>query len=204
MYVSFSRIASGLCIYHLFAWSTLNLLHNSYWITMPTQSCIVIYSFCASLFHSLIMWLNVSSLSLYNLYVLFCCVIIIVIISHCELRVFHTHVSWWYFTGVWVTASFPNSCFLSIMADFNNGLVWIVSARPISISSCPLTKPLRTVPCAPIPFAITVTSTFYMFSSLERSKYLSIFYLFSLGITGAAEFLFLLINIKCDLLAGIR
>ena len=59
--ISFSRTDSGLCIYHLFVWSNLNFLHNSQWITFPTQSCLVLYSFCASLLHSLIMWLIVSS-----------------------------------------------------------------------------------------------------------------------------------------------
>ena len=39
--ISFSRMDSGLCMYHLFVWSNLNL-HNSQWITFPTQSCLVI------------------------------------------------------------------------------------------------------------------------------------------------------------------
>ena len=53
--VSFSRTVAGLCIYHLFVWSNLNFLHISQWITLPTQSCLVLYSFCANLLHSLIM-----------------------------------------------------------------------------------------------------------------------------------------------------
>ena len=36
--VPFSRTAAGLWIYHLFVWPDLNFLHNSKWITMPTQS----------------------------------------------------------------------------------------------------------------------------------------------------------------------
>ena len=32
--VSFSRTDSGLCIYHLFAWSNLNFLHSYLWITL--------------------------------------------------------------------------------------------------------------------------------------------------------------------------
>ena len=35
----------------------------------------VLYSFCANLLHSLIMWLIVSSLSPHNLHLLFCCVL---------------------------------------------------------------------------------------------------------------------------------
>ena len=51
--VLFSLMDSGLCVCHLFEWSNLNFLHNSQWITMPTQSCLVLYSFCANLLHSL-------------------------------------------------------------------------------------------------------------------------------------------------------
>ena len=72
---SFSRTGAGLCIYHLLVWSNLNFLHISQCITSPTQSCLVLYSFCANLLHSLIMWLMVSSLSQHNLHLLFCCVL---------------------------------------------------------------------------------------------------------------------------------
>ena len=40
--VSFSRKDSVLCIYHIFLWSNLNFLHNSQWISFPTQSCLVL------------------------------------------------------------------------------------------------------------------------------------------------------------------
>ena len=59
--VSFSRIDSDLCIYHLFVRSNLNYLKNSPWITFPTQSCLVLYSFCANLLHSHITWWYLSS-----------------------------------------------------------------------------------------------------------------------------------------------
>ena len=68
--VSFSRTGAGLCIYHLFVWSNLNFLHISQWITLPTQSCLALYS-CANLLHSLIMWLIVWSLSPHSLHLLF-------------------------------------------------------------------------------------------------------------------------------------
>ena len=45
VYVSFSRIDAGLCIFHLFVWSNLNFLHISQWIPLPTQSCLVFASF---------------------------------------------------------------------------------------------------------------------------------------------------------------
>ena len=73
--VSFPRTDAELCIYHLFLWSNSKFLHNSQWITLPTQSCLVLYSFWANLLHSLIMWLMVSSLSPHNLHLFFCCVL---------------------------------------------------------------------------------------------------------------------------------
>ena len=77
---SFSRTGAGLCIYHLLAWPNLNFLHISQWITLPTQSCLVLYSFCANLLHSRIMWLMVSSLSPHNRHLLFCCVLSILVL----------------------------------------------------------------------------------------------------------------------------
>ena len=53
--VSFSMTGAGLCIYHLLVWSNLNFLHISQWITLPTQSCVALYSFYANLLHSPIM-----------------------------------------------------------------------------------------------------------------------------------------------------
>ena len=77
--VSFSRIGAGLCIYHSFEWSNLNLLHISQWITLLKQSCPTLYSFCANLLHSLIM-LIVSSLSPHSPHLLFCCVLSILVL----------------------------------------------------------------------------------------------------------------------------
>ena len=59
---SLSRTDSGLYIYYLFVWSNLNFLHNSQWITLSDQSCLVLYAFFANLLHSL-MWIMVTSLS---------------------------------------------------------------------------------------------------------------------------------------------
>ena len=75
--VSFSRTGAGLCIYHLLACSNLNFLNISQLITLPIQSCLALYSFCANLLHSLIMWLIVSSLSPHSLHLLFYCVLFI-------------------------------------------------------------------------------------------------------------------------------
>ena len=71
---SFSRTGAGLCIYHLFVWSNWNSLHISQWTTLPTQSCLALYSFCANLLHSL-MGSIFSSLSPHSLHLLFCCVL---------------------------------------------------------------------------------------------------------------------------------
>ena len=73
--MSFSKTGAGLCIYHLLVWSNLNFLHISRWITLPTQSCLVLYSLCANLLHSLIMRLIISSLSQHSLHLLFCWVL---------------------------------------------------------------------------------------------------------------------------------
>ena len=85
--VLFSRIGAGLCVYHLFVWSNLNFLHISQWITLPTQSCLVLYSFCANLLLSLIIWLIVSSQSQHSLYLLFCCILSILALIWLVLKV---------------------------------------------------------------------------------------------------------------------
>ena len=72
--VSFPRRDSELCIYHLFVWSSLNFLPSSQWITLPTQSCLVLYSFCANLLHSLIMC---GSFCLHH-YIIYICFLIII------------------------------------------------------------------------------------------------------------------------------
>ena len=68
--ILFSRTVSRLCICHLLLWLYLNVLHNSQWITLPTQSCLVLHFFCANLLQSLITWLITSSLLSYNM---MCC-----------------------------------------------------------------------------------------------------------------------------------
>ena len=73
--MSVSRTDAGLCIYHLFVGANFNFWHISQWITFPTQSYLVLNSFCANLLHSLIMRLMVSTLSPHNLNLLFCCVL---------------------------------------------------------------------------------------------------------------------------------
>ena len=75
--VEFSRTDAVLCIYHLLVWSNLNFLHISQWMTLPTQSSLALYSRCANLLHSLIIWLMVSFLSPHSPHLLFCWVLFI-------------------------------------------------------------------------------------------------------------------------------
>ena len=65
LYIFFFRTG---CFVVLIPWSNFSFMHNSQCITLPTQSCLVLYSFCANLLHSLIMWLLISSLSRHNLH----------------------------------------------------------------------------------------------------------------------------------------
>ena len=66
---------------------------------------------------------------------------------------------------------------ISILADHNNAVDWMVSTRPlISKSSSPCTNLLLTVPRAPIMICVNVTFMFHrFFKSLAESMYLSFF-----------------------------
>ena len=66
---------------------------------------------------------------------------------------------------------------LSILAVFNNAVVWMVSTQPsTSKSSRPFNNPLVTMPKAPITISIIVTFMFHsFFNSLARSRHLSLF-----------------------------
>ena len=62
---------------------------------------------------------------------------------------------------------------LSILAIFNNAVVWMVSTRPATSKS---SRPLVTVLKEPITIGIIFTFMFHsFFNSLERSRYLSLF-----------------------------
>ena len=81
---------------------------------------------------------------------------------------------------------------LSILAVFNNAVVWMVSTRlPTSKSSRPFNNPFVTVPKAPITIGIIVTFMFHsFFNSIARSGYLSFFshsFSFSLWSTGSEK-----------------
>ena len=81
---------------------------------------------------------------------------------------------------------------LSILANLNNAVVWMVSTHPlISKSSSPCTSSLVTVLSVPITIGITIVYMFHsFFSSLARSRYLSLFSLsfsFTLWSAGMAK-----------------
>ena len=104
---------------------------------------------------------------------------------------------------------------LSILAVFNNAVVWMVSTRsPTSKSSWTFDNPLVTVPKAPITIGIIFTFMFHsFFNSLARSRYLSLFshsFSFILWSAGTAKatilqiLWFLLIIIRSGLRTEIR
>ena len=73
------------------------------------------------------------------------------------------------------------SILLSILADLNNTIVWMVSdPLIISMFPSPCINPLVTVPRAPITIGVIVTFMFhsFFFNSLLRLRYLSFFFTF--------------------------
>ena len=152
-------------------WSSFNLLHNSLWITFPTQSSLVFHFFCVSFLHLIIMLNTFISITILPtlssiLLLLLLLIIIIIIIITIIIFLIHTSVSWLFSTGVWVTTSLLKSpgTLLSILADLNNAVVWMVSTRPLnSKSTSPCTKPLVTVPSTPDTTGITVVFMFHFF-----------------------------------------
>ena len=105
---------------------------------------------------------------------------------------------------------------LSILAVFNNAVVWMVTTRPpTSKSPRPFNNPLVTVPKAPMTIGITVTFMFHsFFNFLATSRYLFLFshpLSFILWSARTAKltilqifFFLLLIIIRSGLLAEIR
>ena len=97
---------------------------------------------------------------------------------------------------------------LSILADLNNAVFWMVSTRPlISKSSSPCTNPLVIVPTTPIKIGFTVIFMFHgVFRFLSRSRFLSLFLLsfgFTLRSVGRAKSTILQVPFFCWLLLGL-
>ena len=103
---------------------------------------------------------------------------------------------------------------LSILAVFNNVVVWMVYTRSlISKSSIPFNNLLVTVPKAPITYGIIVTFMFHIFQFLSKVQVLILLFTFfqfysvvswDSKVHTFASSLFLLIIIRDGLLAEIR
>ena len=109
---------------------------------------------------------------------------------------------------------------LSILANLNNAVVWMVSIRPVIFKfSSPCVKPLVTVPRAPTTISITVTFMFHSFwvffffsISCQRPGTYPSFHLLSILFCGQSgqqspqfcKFSFLLIIIRSGRQAEIR
>ena len=134
-------------------------------------------------------------------------------------RVFHTSISWWFFTEVWVTASLLKSPGLfsvfwpsSIMLSFG----WSPLVRQLTKSSRPFNNPLVTVPKAPITIGTIVTFMFHSFfqfsCKVEVFILLSTFFQFYSVVSRDSKvdnlqilfFFFLVIIIRSGLLAEFR
>ena len=98
-------------------------------------------------------------------------------LSFYSLRVFHTRIWWWSFTGDWMRTSLletlgirrsQQGCNLNDLDSFSN----------FHFSS-PFSNPSWIVPSIPSTIGITVTLTFHsLFISVARFKYSSIFFNF--------------------------
>ena len=95
--------------------------------------------------------------------------------------------------GFSLTSEWPqvSRTLLSILTDLNSVVVRMVLILPLICNSFNLlAKPLETIPSTPSTIGITITFTFHSyFSSLARSKYLSIFssFIFTLWSAGTAK-----------------
>ena len=147
-----------MCIFSLFSPIFISKVHHTTAYTIPINSCV------------------------YFLFFIRICLlsrpIIIIIIIIYSFRVFHISVSWWFFTGVWVTASLLKSPQVSrtrlrIQAVLSNAVNWIVFTRPpTSKSSRPFNNPFVIVPKAPTTIGTIVTFMFHsFFNPLARWRY---------------------------------
>ena len=91
---------------------------------------------------------------------------------------------------------------LKILANLGTTVIWMVSALlPTTSFPTPLTNLSWTVPSVPVVIDITVTFIFNKtFSSVVRSKYLSVFsfsLIFTMWLTGSSKFT-IIIDIPCE------
>ena len=99
----------------------------------------VLYFFCANLQHLLNYTISYHSRGVFFL------------LLQLQLRVFH-----WSSQGC--KSPLVSKTLLSIIADLNNAVVWMVSIRPLTFNSVsPLSMTLATVPSAPTTIGFTIT-----------------------------------------------
>ena len=174
--MSFSRTGAGLCIYHLLAWSNLNFLHISQWITLPTQSCLTLFYF-QLYFQSLDNYARLKMRANCDFYAFYVLIFLLSFrglfflsasfLHHRYLVAFHWSLS---------DCKFPADSrpLFSIRADLNNVVVWFFLW--FTYPSIFFSKILRTVPSAPTIISIVVIFMLHrFFISLAISKYLFIF-----------------------------
>ena len=125
-------------------------------ITFPTQSCLLLNSFYASLLHSVTIWLTVT--------------LPLGIISFCFILLYYTLPIFPPALADDVSREFEQvsssiiNFRLNIRVDLNNAVVWMVSARSAVSNSPDLqTTPLGIVLSAPITINITITFMFHRF-----------------------------------------
>ena len=93
-------------------------------------------------------------------------------------RGFHFSVSWWFLTGIWVTASFLRTL-LSILADLNKAVVWKVTICPlISNTFSPFISPLQTVPSTLITISLSVIFMCHRFHFSGKGMVLNFLFAF--------------------------
>ena len=92
-------------------------------------------------------------------------------------------VSWWFLTGVWVTTSPQVSrTLLSILADHNNSIVWMVSiCLLIFMFSYPFSNLQGIVPIASVTIGIIVTDMSYSILVLRQGLDIYLFLLILFG-----------------------
>ena len=74
-YVPNSQRRILVCAYTMLLYGNIKSFAQFPGITYSTQSYLAFFSFCVSLLHSLMIWSTVSSLSLHNLQLPFCCLL---------------------------------------------------------------------------------------------------------------------------------
>ena len=187
MTIKFSKVSSNSCCSLLFEPGIINICLLSHKIysnnVLNFQECTTILNACIKKVCELIECTTYIYIYIYMCVCVCVCYLLLQSFSdQCELVVFHWSLS---------DSKSPqvSRTLLSILADLNNSLVWMVSTRPlISKSPSPFINPSITVP---IIIGINVTFKFHsFFNSLATSRFSSLFsfsFNFTLQSAGTAK-----------------